>query len=202
MSEGPRYLPKKYLPTEDTKNEGYIPEGYLPIEDIMNEGYLPIFNVGLYHMQTRGFGTSLDWDKDIIYINRDGDGEMIEIGTMTEIRNHAHIGSDEVYDRNGTFVGRVGQLKFFLKNTLVKPTAEQLVRNPPSLKDLAFRQLPTSEIEAALSLNKPFSDPESKTVSSLNNSDSSGGRSRRSRKVRKSRSRRSRKSRKSRFSRK
>jgi len=165
----------------------------------MNQGYLPIRRSNLNFMEIRGLGRGVDEDNDIVYINRNG--EMVGLGTMTEMRNHSRVGSREIHDRNGNFVGMAGELQLYVRK--LKPTEEQLITNaktPPSLKDLAFRQLPTSEIEAAVSLNKPFSDPESKTLTSLNNSDSSGGRSRKSRKSR--RSRKSRKVRKSKRSRK
>ena len=161
--------------------------------------FLPITEKSLNYMKIDN--SYLDDDKDIIYLFRNG--QMIPLGTLNDIRERGRPGTSILYGINGRPIGNVDELELFARNSLVKPTEEQLIRNaktPHSLKDLAFRQLPTSEIEAAVSLNKPFSDPESKTVSSLNNSDSSGGRSRKSRKSR--RSRKVRKSRKSRRSRK
>jgi len=164
--------------------------------------FLPITEKSLNYMKI-GSNSYLDDDKDIIYLFRNG--QMTPLGTLNDIRERGRPGTSILYGINGRPIGNVDELELFARNPLVKPTEEQLIRNaktPPSLKDLAFRQLPTSEIEAALSLNKPYSDPESKTVSSLNNSDSSGGRSRRSRRCRKVRSRKSRKVRKSKRSRK
>jgi hypothetical protein len=143
-------------------------------------GFLPIERANLSYMVIRGSRRVVDWDDDIVYINRDG--RMVELGTMREMRHQTPPGSNEINDRNGNSVGRSGQVHLYIRNPLVT----EVPRTPQA--EVPQTQAPQTQAPQAPQTQVPEGGRSRKSRRSR--------RSRKSRKGRKVRSRRSRRSRK------